>query len=203
MLDEFVKLKVSVHNAEKPLVTITFVRLETAWANQNTCAQSLERILRKNGHVEIADKLDKCHVVFKCFQTTRIHNVFGNKRTRVGEEMIATTFYMDLLGDTLPEIESDELMLNISLPEHVHPDPIIDATSLLIRQALSTSLLPSRKRFTHMIGEHNLYNEILNYVEENALGWTPQHIDSGKEFLSHITSAFCLLNENVRCLIII
>ena len=158
MLDEFVKLKVSVHNAAKTLVPITFVRLETAWVNQNTCAQLLERILRENGHVEIADQLDKCHVVFKCFRTTRIHNVFGNKRTRVGEEMIATTYYMDLLGDTLPEIESDELMFNISLSEPVRPAPVIEATSLLMRQALSTFLLPPRKRFAKMTGEHNLYN---------------------------------------------
>ena len=114
MLDEFViKLKVSVHNATKTLVPITFVRLEMAWAYHDTCGQLLEGILRENCHVEIADQLDKCLVVFKCFQTTGLHNVFGNKRTRVGEEMSATTFLMDLLGDILPENESDELMFNI------------------------------------------------------------------------------------------
>ena len=140
--------------------------------------------MRENGHAEIADQLDKCQViVFKCFRTTWIHNVFGNKRTRFGEEMIVTTFYMDLLGDALPEIESDdELMFNISLPEPARPTPGIDATTLLMRQALSTSILPPRKRIAKMTGEHNLYNEILNYVEGNGLGWTPQHIDSGKVF---------------------
>jgi hypothetical protein len=97
--------------------------------------------------------------------------------------MIVTTFYMDLLGDALPEIESDdELMFNISLPEPARPTPGIDATTLLMRQALSTSILPPRKRIAKMTGEHNLYNEILNYVEGNGLGWTPQHIDSGKVF---------------------
>ena len=172
MLDEFVKLKVSVHNYAKMLVPITIVRLETAWANHNTCAQLLERILRENFHVEISDQLDKCHIVFNCFLTTRIHNVFGNKRTRVGEEMIATPFYMDLvLGDTLPEVESDEFMFNISLPELDHPAPVIDATSLLMRQALSTSLVPPRKRFTKMTSEHDLYNEILNYVPYSPTFW--------------------------------
>ena len=93
--------------------------------------------------------------------------MFGNKRTRFGEEMIATTVYMDILGNALPEIESDELMFNISLPESARPTPGIDATSLLMRQALSTSLLPPRKRFAKITSDHNLYNEILNYVEEN------------------------------------
>ena len=54
-----------------------------------------------------------------------------------------------------------------------------------------------------MIGEHNLYNEILNYVEENGLGWTPQYIDYGNEFLSHITAKFWLQNEKARCLMFI
>ena len=108
MLGELVKLKILVHVAAKTLVPITCVRLETSWVNRNTCAHLLERILRENSHAEIADHLDKCQVIFKCFRTTWIHNVFGNKRARVGEEMIATTFYMDLLGDALPEIEPDE-----------------------------------------------------------------------------------------------
>ena len=58
--------------------------------------------------------------------------MFGNKRARVGEEMIATTFYMDLLCDTLPENESDESMSNVAILEHARPAPVIYATSLLM-----------------------------------------------------------------------
>ena len=158
---ECVKLKVSVHNAVKTLVPTMFVRLETAWVNRNTCAQFLERILRENGHETIANQLDDCQVVFKCFRMVGIHNAFGNKRARVGEEMIATTFYKNLLGNTLPpEIDSDELMFNITLPAPDRPPPILDATTLLMRQALSTSLLPPRKRFTIITGDQHLYNAI-------------------------------------------
>ena len=109
MFDSFIKLKVSVHNASKTLVPLTCIRLEHAWVNVNTCAQLLERILRENVHENIADQLSQCEIVFKCFGTIGIHNTFANKRTKVSEEMVATTFYMDLLGDTLKEIESDEL----------------------------------------------------------------------------------------------
>ena len=84
---ECVKLKVSVHNDVKTLVPTMFVRLETAWVNRNTCAQFSERILRENGHETIANQLDDCQVVFKCFRMVGIHNAFGNKRARVGEEM--------------------------------------------------------------------------------------------------------------------
>jgi hypothetical protein len=63
MLDSLIKLKVSVHIAAKTLVTLTFVRFEHAWINENTCAQLLEYLDK------IADQLNKCDVVFKCFIT--------------------------------------------------------------------------------------------------------------------------------------
>jgi hypothetical protein len=110
---------------------------------------------------------------------------------------------MYLIGDTFPQIESDELLFNIALPELARPTPVINATSMLMRQALSMSLFPLRKRFMKMTGEHNLYNWILNYVEENGLGWTPQHIDYEKEFLSHSTATFWSTNDKARCLIFI
>ncbi len=116
--------------------------------------------------------------------------MFAGKRARVGEEMVATTFYHELLAYTLPEIKSDELTLNVTLQELARPTPIIDATALLMRQALSTSHLPPRKRFTKMNGDQHLYNEIMKYVEDEQLGLSPQNIDCGKEFLSHITATF-------------
>ena len=196
---ETVKLKASVHNAIKMLVPTTFIRLEPAWVNSNTCAQLLERMLRENGHEAIADQLDNCQVVFQCFRTIGVQNEFGSKRSRTTEEMIATTFYMDLLGDTLPEIESDELLFNITTPSPARPAPAIYATALLMRQSLSTTLLPPKKQFPNITGDQNLYNAILNYVEGQGIGWTPHHLDSSKEFLKHITSAFWSLKEKVRC----
>jgi hypothetical protein len=158
---ECVKFKVSVHNAIKILVPTICFRLETTWVNQNTRVQFWERILRENDHETIANQLDDYMVVFKCFRMIEFHNAFGNKRARVGEEMIATTFYKNLLGNTLPlEIDSDELMFNITLPAPDRPPPILDATTLLMRQALSTSLLPPRKRFTIITGDQHLYNAI-------------------------------------------
>ena len=121
-------------------------------------------------------------------------------RGRESVRRLLRQHFINLLGDALPEIESDELMVSISLPEHARQVIVIDVTSLLMRQSLSTSLLPPRKRFAKMTGEHNLHNEILNYVEKNGLGLTTQHIDSGKEFLSHIIAAFWSLNEKARCL---
>jgi hypothetical protein len=196
---ETVKLQVSVHNAVKPLVPTTFIRLEPAWENINTCALLLERTLRENGHEAIADQLDNCEVVFKCFGTIGVQNAFGSKRSRTTEEMIATTFFMDLLGGTLPEIELDELLFNITTPTPTRHAPAIDATALLMRQSLSTSLLPPKKQFPNMNGDQNSYNVVLNYVEGQGIGWTPQHLDSSKEFLKHSTSAFWSLNEKVRC----
>jgi len=62
-----------------------------------------------------------------------------------------TTFYMDLLGDTLRAIESHELMFNVSNPSSTRSALVdINATQILIRQATPTTLLPPRKHvFSH------------------------------------------------------
>ena len=83
---ETVKLKVSIHNAARTLVPTTFIRLEPAWVNSNTCAQLLERMLRENGNETIADQLDQCQVVFKCYRTIGVQNAFGSKKSRTTEE---------------------------------------------------------------------------------------------------------------------
>ena len=147
MLKTF-KLKVLVHNAARTLVLTTFIRLETVWVNSNTCAQLLERILRENGRETIADQLDQCQVVLKCYRTIGVQNAFGSKNSRTTEEMVATIFYKDLLGDTLPKIESDELSFNVKTPALARPFPVVDATALLMRQALSTHILPPLKEIS-------------------------------------------------------
>ncbi len=58
-------------------------------------------MLRENGHGIIADKLDECEVVLKCYKIIGVHNTFSSKMPRVTKEIIATTFYKDLLGDAL------------------------------------------------------------------------------------------------------
>jgi hypothetical protein len=104
--------------------------------------------------------------------------------------MVATTFFMDILEDALKKMESDELLFGVSIPSPTRPAPIVNATDMLMRQATSTTLLPPRKAFTRMIGEHDLYNAILDYVAEHGLGWAMEHLSSSSKFLKHITSAF-------------
>jgi len=193
----YVKLKVSVHCAARTLVPTTFVRLEPVWVNQNTCAQLLERMLRENGHGLTADKLDECEVVLKCYRIIGVHNSFSSKRSRVAEEIIATTFYKDLLGDALREIDSDELLFNISLPAPARPTTVVDATAILMRRSRSATNFPSRKVFPNLTGDQNMYNEILTYLEGQGLGWVPEHLPSATEFLKHLTAAFWSLNEKV------
>ena len=200
MLDTLIKLKVSVHRAAKMLVPLTFVRLEHAMENENTCAQLLEHLLRENNLEKIADKLDKCDVVFKCFRTIGVQNLFASTRTIVSEEMVATMFYMDTLGDTLKETESHELLFVVSTPSPIRPFPIVNATDMLMRHAISPTLLPPRKAFTRMTDEHDLYNVILDYVAEQGLGWAMEHLSSASEFLKHITSGVWALNEKVNML---
>ena len=64
--------------------------------------------MRKNGHILIGDKLNECEVGFKCYMIIGLHNSFSIKRSRVTEEIIATTFSKDLLGVVVQEIDSDE-----------------------------------------------------------------------------------------------
>jgi hypothetical protein len=100
---------------------------------------------------------------------------------------------MDLLGDTLKEIESVELLFNVSTPSPTRSaHVVINATQILMRQATSTTLLPPR-----MTGEHDLYNAILDFVASKGLGWQMEQLDSAAEFLKHITAAFWALNEKV------
>jgi hypothetical protein len=70
--------------------------------------------------------------------------------------MIVTTIYLDLLVDALKEIESDELLFHISTPSLTRPVPMVNAIQVLMRQATSTTLLPPRKHFPRMTGEHAL-----------------------------------------------
>jgi hypothetical protein len=132
MLETVVKLKVSVHNVAKTLVPLTCVRLEYAWLNENTCAQLLERLLREHDLEKIADQLDKCDAVLKCFIAIGVQNAFPSKRTRVSEVMVATTFYMDVLGDAWKDMESDKLLFNVSTPSPTCPLPIVNATIMLM-----------------------------------------------------------------------
>jgi len=97
--------------------------------------------------------------------------------------MVATTFYMDLLGDTLKEIESDELLFNVTTPSPTrHAHVVMNATQILMRQTTSTTLLPPRKQFSRMTSEHDLYNAILDYVAGNGLGWQMKQLDYAAEF---------------------
>ena len=114
--------------------------------------------------------------------------------------MIVTTFYMDLLGDTMKEIESEELLFNVSTPSHTRSEfVVINATQICMRQATSTTLLPPRKQFSRMTRQHDLYNAIiLDFVASNkGLGWQMEQLDSAAKFLKHITAAFWALNEKV------
>ena len=128
-LREFVKLKVSVHSAPKTLVSTTFLWLKTSWANQSTRGQLLEKILRENGHGSLAHVLDYCQVIFKRYRTSGVQNELANIRSRVAEEMIATTSYKVLLSDALIEIEHDELLFNVTTPAPTRSALVVDATS--------------------------------------------------------------------------
>jgi len=139
---ETIKLKVLAHNDARTLVPTTLIRHEPTWVNNNTRVQLLERMLRENGHETIADQVDQCQVVFICYRTIGVQNAFGSKKWRTTEEMLATTFYKDLLGDTLSEIESDELSFDITTPAPARSVPVVDATALLMRHALYTRILP-------------------------------------------------------------
>jgi len=128
--------------------------------------QLLERMLRENGHGIIADKLDECEVVIKCYRIIGVQNSFSSKRPRVTEEIIATTYYKDLLGDDLHEIDSDGLLFNISLPAPARPATVSDATAILMRRARSATNFPSRRKvFPNLTGGQHLYNKILTYLE--------------------------------------
>jgi hypothetical protein len=178
MLDTLIQLKVTVHIAAKTLVPLTFVRLEHAWVNESTCAHLLEHLLRENGLEKIADQLDKRDAVFKRFGTIGVQIDFANKRTRVSAEMVATTFYMDILEDALKEMESDVLLFVVSTPSPTRHVSIVNATDMLMRQVTSMNLLPPRKVFTRLTGEHGMYNAILDYVAEHSLGWAMEHLSS-------------------------
>ena len=94
-MDSLIKLKVSIHSVATTLVPLTFVRLEHAWVNENTCAQLLERLLRENGLKKIAEQLDTSDIMLKFFRTIGVQNAFASKRTMVSDEKGAPTFFMD------------------------------------------------------------------------------------------------------------
>ena len=57
--------------------------------------------------------------------------------------MVATTFYLDVMGDALKEMESDELLFIVSTPFPTrHVLIIVNAADMLMRQATSTTILP-------------------------------------------------------------
>ncbi len=89
-----------------------------------------------------------------------MQNSFSIKRYGVTEEIISTTFYTDLLGDALQEIESDELLFDISLHAPARPATASDATAILMRRARSATNFPSRKVSLNLTGDQNLYNDI-------------------------------------------
>ena len=111
--------------------------------------------------------------------------------------MVATTFYMDILGDALKEMDLDELLFVVSTPSPTHPVPIVNATDMLMRQVTFKTLLPPRKAFTRITSEHDMYNAILDYVAEHRLGCAMEHLRSTSKLLKHIISAFWALNEKV------
>ena len=126
-----------------------------------------------------------------------VHNSFSIKRSRVTEEIIATNFYKDLLGDALHEIDSDELLFNILMLAPARLATVSDATAKLMQRARSATKFPSRKVSPNLTGDQNLYNEILIYQEGHGLGWAPEHLQSARFFLKHLTALFWSLNEKV------
>ena len=108
-------LTVGVHSAAKTLVATTFIRLQREWIAENTCMQLLERLLRENGHIAIADKLGDCEVHLTCARTVGVQNRFA-KRGRATEEIKADTFLLDPIADALELMEAEELTFNLSTP---------------------------------------------------------------------------------------
>ena len=192
-----VLLTVSVRNAAKYLVPVTFIRLPSEWVKSNACLALLARLLREHGEATLADRLSDCEIVLKCTRSVGVHNSFTSKRARGNEEIIATTFLPDSVAETLLATGSDELHFAVSPP----PEPVRetrDATELLMRAASSRNLaLPPRKSFSRMTGEHNLYSAVVDYLEQQGMGWTVTQLPSGKLFLDHVTKAFWVLTPKV------
>ena len=89
MLDELVKLKISVHMLRKSSFPLRLFGSRRHGLTGTHAPSYWSAYREKNGHAEIADQLDKCQIAFKCFRTTWIHNVFENKRTyesRLGDD---------------------------------------------------------------------------------------------------------------------
>ena len=196
---DWVCLTVSVRSGARVLVPPTFTRLTIDEVKSNTCLQLLERILREHDHVALADQLQmpECDIVMKCTRAVGVLNTLGTKRSRAVEEVVATTFLPDLLSDAFKHI-SDELLYIVTPPPPPQPRRV-DATVLLMRAASSKTLhRPDKKSFKRMTGEHNLYNAILEYLEQEGVGWSHDQLESGKEFLDHVSKAFWVLTPKVQ-----
>lgn len=200
LLDDNLILTVSVStHTHKPIVPLTFIRLDDNWVRAHTCRELLERVLDENGQSSMRRELDSMEaIVMKCFRSIGVQNSLASKRHRHQEEVNATTFFMDTLSSTLRIIESDEISFEITPPPPAQLRPVEDATTRLMRAAACRVRLPPRKAFSRMRGDQNLYNAILGYLEEEGVGWSNVTLPSGTEFLEHVTKAFWVIGPKVR-----
>lgn len=57
--------------------------------------------------------------------------------------------------------------------------------------------LPAKRHFKRMQGHDDLNNALIDYLASHKLGWSSHDMQSGQEFLTHVSTAFFCLTPKV------
>ena len=85
-----------------------------------------------------------------------------------------------------------------SLPRQAAVRPVVNPFEIIMQSRTVFVSLPPRLGHHRMYANHNLYNELLSFLENHHLGWSSEDaLTLGKQFVEGMSKAFFQVNPFV------
>lgn len=190
-------LTVTVRDHLKVLVPRGVVLHDVPWQTNHSCYDLLVSALERSRAAEVVAKLEHSEIEMLCVEDVSFVPSSGFKRPRSCEEIVCTALLKFALRDVIVRMHSTEFVFVVKFP-HEEPRPRVDATARLMAAARPSNLsLPAKRHFKRMQGHDDLNNALIDYLALHELGWSSHDMQSGQEFLTHVSTAFFCLTPKV------
>ena len=167
-------MTIRVELDNRTLGSILLIPFTETWLADHSCRQLLENVL--SSHLNEPDLLSNAESV-KMFCLKQQDTVTGSgKKSRVDKEMANATACLDYnVSLVVDSFSTHSFHFKIcSLPRQATVRPVVNPFEIIMQSRTAFVSLPPRLGHQRMYANHNLYNELLSFLETHHLGWSSE-----------------------------
>jgi hypothetical protein len=170
--------------------TMLLLPFEVEWLTGNTCRELLHHVLVQ--HLDHPTALVTAEVV-KMFCTKQEVVTESGLTARLEKEVANATGCLDMIVMSVVKAFSTmSFSFKIwSRPTSAPSRPQINPFDIMRQTQIGYISLPSRLTHVRMYSNHDAYNQLISFLEENKLGWHIKSVQTvGKRFVEGMSKAF-------------